>query len=127
MIIPVKDFKLSVFKTPDYNKPIHVLSTSNLKKSITSINTQIISRDIVLSSCVEKDYVIAFDEEDPRCLKKFEQYPYHITQTTIKDMMTYCSHNKASLLIKAKKDHTWYRIDPDKDLTSIHYISFCSH
>ncbi len=122
MIIPLKDIKLTNYKTCSQKQTIYVFSNSN--KRNFAINTEIISKRIILTTCADKEYMIGFQFKDPNKLKKFENKGYLVTETSIEDALDYCKCNKLDLLMLNDDDKLWYNLNPITNTTSIHQIDF---
>jgi hypothetical protein len=125
MIIPVKDYKISQFTSQQNNKPIHFLSSTKIKQCIYNVNNQMLSKDIILTTCTEKDYIIAFyNIEIINKVKEDSKHPYFINTVEISEMLNYCTKYKHNLLMFDDKNKTWHKIDPENNTTSLHFIEF---
>lgn len=122
MIIPRTDFKLSSFKTRDLCKPIHILSNTVLEKNACHLNTHVFTKKLLLSSHVDRDYVIAFDVVyNTKDLVRFQSEHCNVTTASIGDVLEYCGCNGSALLIVTGKNR-YMRMDPHSCVSSIHHI-----
>lgn len=120
MIIPYKDFKLSHFRKSGLDKQIFVLSRSSTKNSLSDINTHLVSHKMLLTTCVDKDYVLGFDMEEEK-LNKFKAN-YNVCKVQITDVLDYCKNNQSSLIIMSNQQNRWTKIEADDYGMSLFYI-----
>lgn len=121
MMIPIKDAKLSQFTAHSLKTPVHFLSA--VKGPINTINNCAIAKKIVLSTCADKDYVIAFSDHD--AISKYKaktSHPYFVNTATISEVLDYGKRTHTSLLVM--HGHVWYKLDPGSSNVSIHTIDF---
>lgn len=121
MIIPIKDAKVSQFTARSFTVPVHLLSTT--RGPINAINNYNLTRKIVLSTCVDKEYVIAFSDYDTLIkYKESNKHPYYVNSADISDVLRYGERTHTSLLIM--HEQLWYKLDPGSKTVSIHTIDF---
>ena len=121
MMIPIRDAKLSQFTAHSLKIPVHFLTA--VKGPINSINNCAIAKKIVLSTCADKDYVIAFSDYDAISRYKAKtSHPYFVNTAPISEVLQYGKSTHTSLLVMHKK--VWYKLDPGSSNVSIHSIEF---
>lgn len=120
MIIPYRDFKLSHFQKTGLDKKIFVLSRASTKNSLSDINTHLVSYKMLLTSCVDKEYVMGFDMKE-ELLVKFKK-DYSVYEASVGDILEYCSKNRSSLMIMNEEQNKWTKINYDDSDMSLFYI-----
>lgn len=125
MIIPIADKKLTQFKRIDAQKPVHFLAGYKIRNNIHDYRYNMIPyKKIALKTCVDKDYVIGFYDEDTLLEYKLRfKHPYHINTVELSDMLSYCDAHKMSLLV-LDENKKWHKMDPYSDVVSIFDINF---
>lgn len=120
-MIPIRDAKLGQFTARSLKTPVHFLST--VRGPISGINNCAIAKKIVLKTCVDKDYVIAFSDHDAISRYKAKSsHPYVVNTATISDVLDYGLRTHTSLLVM--HGNVWYKLDPGSSSVSIHSIDF---
>lgn len=120
MIIPHRDYKLSQYRKTGLEKKIFVLSRSSAKNSLLDINTHLVTYKILLSTCVDKEYVLGFDMRE-EMLGRFKK-DYDLYAATVTDVLDYCQNNNNSLMIMSDKPNIWTKMNTDDDDVSVFYM-----
>lgn len=87
------------------NKKINILTSSKLINNFdinnsNYINIDIISSPIIINNEKEKEYVIAFTDNDYlKLLKEYVNHPYFISNIKISNLKYYLDQNNSNLLI----------------------------
>lgn len=127
MILPTKDVRISQFKATkrSLEQPIHFLACTKIKRDIMHLNNHVLSRKLLLSTCVEKDYIIAFaNRATIDTLKVQNKHPYFVNSFPVVSLLEYGQKYNTSLLILSGDNKHWYKLDPTSDIVSIHTIDF---
>lgn len=115
MIVPKHDFKIAQYKKTNLHEPIHVLSSTRLIKNLHNVNNEFITKKVVLCTCVEKEYLIAFmHKEFISEYKTSSRHPYIINTVNLHNLLEYCERHHQSLLILNDKNNLWLKIDPNR-------------
>lgn len=126
MIVPKKDMKIGHYSKPNLYEPIHVLSSAKIRRNVHNVSNNFIIKKILLTSCVEKEYIIGFLHKDfATDYKRLTNHPYFVNTVILFDLIEYCDYNENSLLLLNNKNDLWHNIDPKKPYdVSVHKITF---
>lgn len=125
MIIPYRDAKLSRYEMRSFATPVHFLSSAKIRGDILQLDNHIMTKRIVLKTCVDKEYILAFfDSEIVERAKRSGNHPYFVNTRSIRDVLKYASRYDQSLLVMDTVPEIWHKVDPCSPIVDVFSIDF---